>query len=356
MNPKIKPFCFSFQLMSTERTSIFATNLHLCFLIFESLRHHLKFQMETYFLKLSEIITSDNPKLPYEMREISLDNIVQLWKVQGFVAELYVNYDCDLYATNLFEELTKLMSKNTLSASNSIYSTHILSLDALLSVIENIEKNCVENDDRQSASISTATQAVSSYGYGSHSRNNSSISEIIIEDGTNKTSISAIHVPIETVENISSFMAKSSPERKCELPKDTLLDTKKRKQIITQGTEFFNQKPEKGIQYLQENGILNEALDPKEVAAFLRANPGLDKKQIGEFITKKKSEEAGILECFVQSFNFTNLRIDSALRLYLETFRLPGEAPLIFKVMEHFSEHWHVSSNILKTLMKIEGI
>lgn len=324
--------------MSTERTSIFATNLHLCFLIFESLRHHLKFQMEMYFVKLSEIITSDNPKLPYEMREISLDNIVQLWRIPGFVAELYVNYDCDLYASNLFEDLSKLMSKNTLSASNSIYSTHILSLDALLSVIENIEKNCVENDDRQS---NTPTVAVpSSYG---HSRNNSSISEIIIENGNNKTSISAIHVPIETVENISSFMAKSSPERKCNLPKELLLETKKRKQVITQGTEFFNQKPDKGIIYLQENGILNTTLDPKEVALFLRENPGLDKKQIGEFITKKKSEEAGILEYFVKSFNFTNLRIDSALRLYLETFRLPGEAPLIFKVMEHFSEHWHVS-------------
>lgn len=328
--------------MSTERTSIFATNLHLCFLIFESLRHHLKFQMEMYFLKLSEIITSDNPKLPYEMREISLDNIVQLWRIPGFVAELYVNYDCDLYASNLFEDLTKLMSKNTLSAANSIYSTHILSLDALLSVIENVEKNCIENDDRQASSVVT-NPVSSSYGYGTHSRNNSSISEIIIEDGTNKTSISAIHVPVETIENISSFMAKSSPETKCTLPKEILLETKKRKQVITQGTEFFNQKPDKGILYLQENGILNSTLDPMEVASFLRENPGLDKKQIGEFITKKKSEEAGILEYFVKSFNFTNLRIDSALRLYLETFRLPGEAPLIFKVMEHFSEHWHVS-------------
>lgn len=327
--------------MSTERTSIFATNLHLCFLIFESLRHHLKFQMETFFLKLSEIITSDNLKLPYEMREISLDIIVELWRIPGFVAELYVNYDCDLYATNLFEDLTKLMSKNSLSAANSIYSTHILSLDALLSVIENIERNCVENDEsRQSTS-----QPVSSSGvYGGHSRNNSTISEIIIEDGTNKTSIAAIHVPVETLENISSFIAKCSPERKCNLQKDILLETKKRKQIITQGTDFFNQKPDKGILYLQENGILNATLDPKEVAAFLRENPGLDKKQIGEFITKKKSEEAGILECFVKSFNFTDIRIDSALRLYLEAFRLPGEAPLIFKVMEHFSEHWHVNN------------
>lgn len=66
---------------------------------------------------------------------------------------------------------------------------------------------------------------------------------------------------------------------------------------------------------------------------------------IGEYISKKKNVESKILENFVKSFNFENLRIDSALRLYLETFRLPGEAPLIFLVLEHFADHWHVSGN-----------
>jgi len=44
-----------------------------------------------------------------------------------------------------------------------------------------------------------------------------------------------------------------------------------------------------------------------------------------------------------RSFDFTDTRIDEALRLYLETFRLPGESPLILLIMEHFAEHWHVS-------------
>jgi hypothetical protein len=44
-----------------------------------------------------------------------------------------------------------------------------------------------------------------------------------------------------------------------------------------------------------------------------------------------------------RSFDFTDMRIDEALRLYLETFRLPGESPLISLIMEHFAEHWHVS-------------
>lgn len=114
-----------------------------------------------------------------------------------------------------------------------------------------------------------------------------------------------------------------------------------------QGTELFNQRPDKGIQFLQENGLLNPKLDPVEVVKFLRENSGLDKTMIGDYISKKKNVESKILETFVQSFDFANTDIDLALRQYLETFRLPGEAPLIFLVMEHFAEHWHVSESQL---------
>lgn len=115
-------------------------------------------------------------------------------------------------------------------------------------------------------------------------------------------------------------------------------------QILTQGTEIFNQRPDKGVQFLQENGYLSAQLNPVEVAQFLRENSSLDKRQIGDYISKKKNVESKILENFVKSFNFENMRIDFALRQYLETFRLPGEAPLIFLVLEHFADHWHVSA------------
>lgn len=121
-----------------------------------------------------------------------------------------------------------------------------------------------------------------------------------------------------------------------------------------QGTELFNQRPEKGVQYLQENGYLNAQLDPVEIAHFLRGNSGLDKRLIGEYISKKKNVESKILENFVNSFDFSGLRIDLALRQYLETFRLPGEAPLIFLVMEHFADHWHVSVDQRVKIKKME--
>lgn len=64
-----------------------------------------------YIKKLMEIITVENPKMPYEMKEMALEAIVQLWRIPSFVTELYINYDCDYYCSNLFEDLTKLLSK-----------------------------------------------------------------------------------------------------------------------------------------------------------------------------------------------------------------------------------------------------
>ncbi|XP_026746956.1 uncharacterized protein LOC113508198 [Trichoplusia ni] len=118
-------------------------------------------------------------------------------------------------------------------------------------------------------------------------------------------------------------------------------------QWVTQGTEMFNQKPERGIEFLQEHGVLTTPLDPHEVAIFLRENPDLDKKMIREYICKRSSrgedEDGGpsVLGAFADIFDYAGLRIDQALRLYLETFRLPGEAPLNFLVMERFAERWH---------------
>lgn len=134
--------------MSTERLSIFAADLQVAFLLFEALRTHLKFQLEFYLTKLMEIITSDNPKVTYEHKEISLDNILQLWRIPGLVTELYINYDCDFYCSNLFEELTKLLAKNAFPVTTSVYHTHLLSLDALLTIVESIEQHCNNNNER----------------------------------------------------------------------------------------------------------------------------------------------------------------------------------------------------------------
>ncbi|KAL1494184.1 hypothetical protein ABEB36_009823 [Hypothenemus hampei] len=284
-----------FSLLSSERISIFAADLQVSFLMFESLRTHLKFQMEKYLSKLIEIIVNESQKMTYEHKEVALDNILQLWRIPGFVNELYLNYDCDMYCTNLYEDLTELLAKNACSATNGVWHTHLLSLDALITVIEGIELHFSE----------------------AKSLNPIASNETMDKNGRLKY---ANNVP---------------------LLKD-LLARKNIKKWLPQGTEHFNIKPKKGVQFFQEHGVLKSELDPHEIAMFLRENPALDKKMIGEYISNRSN--LNILEAFVKTFNFNGVRIDEALRSFLEAFRLPGEAPTISLILEQFAEHWHKSN------------
>lgn len=69
-------------------------------------------------------------------------------------------------------------------------------------------------------------------------------------------------------------------------------------QLLVTGTEQFNQKPKKGIQLLQEKGLLSNPMDNNQVAQWLRENPRLDKKMIGEYISDRKNVE--LLDSFVK--------------------------------------------------------
>ncbi|XP_068617619.1 Golgi-specific brefeldin A-resistance guanine nucleotide exchange factor 1 [Battus philenor] len=336
------PLCKNLlSLLDTERISIFALDLQLSFLLFESLRHHLKFQMEAFFKKIIEIVSADTSKSIYELKEIhhlALESLAQMFRIPGFCTELYLNFDCDVYCTNIFEELTKLLSKNVVSS--TAYNIHTLSLEALMTIIDAIEMGTSQKMEK--AEIETPEEKIGedSYGRGGH---------VSLElGGMDDVSVVSDHVTHDISQYfIGPRTGRHKPSSK--LPTEAELDNiKNMKKWVTQGTELFNQKPERGIEFLQEHGVLATPLDPHEVAIFLRENPDLDKKMIGEYICKRSSrgEEEGpsVLSAFAESFDYSELRIDQALRLYLETFRLPGEAPLIFLVMEKFAERWHTTN------------
>ncbi|CEF66676.1 Golgi-specific brefeldin A-resistance guanine nucleotide exchange factor 1 [Strongyloides ratti] len=286
------------QNLESEKLPILAVTNRVCFLLFEALRTHLKLQMEMYFQKLRNIVLAEQ-KVTYEQKEIALESIVHMWKIPGLVTELYLNYDCDSYCSNLFEELTKLLLENAFPV-NGLLSTNILSLDALLAVVETIDGNCLQRQ----ANNAESSNLPLSYTQIRPNRMSSS-------------------------ENIPSL--------------SQVIHQKKQKKIITEGTELFNQSPKSGIQYLIEKGVLSSSMNPTEIAHWIRSNPRLDKRKIAEYICSRERKE--ILKAFVGSFNFTNTRIDDALRQFLEAFRLPGEAAEISMVIELFSEFWHLANN-----------
>ncbi|XP_035255460.1 Golgi-specific brefeldin A-resistance guanine nucleotide exchange factor 1 isoform X3 [Anguilla anguilla] len=350
-----------FQLLGVDRINLYAASIRVCFLLFESMRVHLKFQLEMYLKKLMDIITSENSKMAYEMKEMALEAVVQLWRVPSLVTELYINYDCDYYCSNLFEDLTKLLSKNAFPVSGQLYTTHLLSLEALLTVIDSTEAHCQAKVLNSSAQQDQSdTLMVEGEGTVSDSPDIPSEADSLAnttsaQNGPESESVPACpptsgHLMAQKMRLGRQDQEEADPAEKKAPPKpqrfscclpdsQELLEIKNKKKLLITGTEQFNQKPKKGIQFLQEKGLLSSPMDNGEVAQWLRENPWLDKKMIGEFVSDRKHME--LLDSFVNTFGFQGLRIDEALRLYLEAFRLPGEAPVIQRLLETFTDNWH---------------
>uniref|UniRef100_A0A8C5EC98 SEC7 domain-containing protein n=1 Tax=Gouania willdenowi TaxID=441366 RepID=A0A8C5EC98_GOUWI len=333
-----------FQLLNVDRMNLYASSIRVCFLLFESMRAHLKFQLEMYLKILMDVITSENMKMPYEMKETALEALVQLWRIPSFVTELYINYDCDFYCTNMFEDLTKLLSKNAFPVSGQLYTTHLLSLEALLTVIDSTEAHC-QNKVLNSTAQQEHTENASADGGSSHGNGAPSSAGTL-----HAASVGVIFFYSDNFFNEIYLDLLTSEKRTPKIPhrflsclpnSQELLDIKTKKKLLITGTEQFNQKPKKGIQFLQEKGLLSSPMDTSQVAQWLRENPRLDKKMIGEYVSDRNHME--LLDSFVNTFTFQGLRIDEALRLYLEAFRLPGEAPVIQRLLETFTDNWHVS-------------
>ncbi|KAF5990130.1 hypothetical protein FBULB1_242 [Fusarium bulbicola] len=208
-----------------------------------------------------------------DARQAMVESVGVLSRMPTFMAELFINYDCDVDRADLCEDMIGLLSRNALpdSATWSTTSVPPLCLDALLRYIqfiaERLDQDPIYGDFPDPA---------------------------------------------------------------------TLREQRRKKKIIIKGASKFNEKPKAGLGYLEAQGIIKDATDPVAVAKFLKGTSRVNKKVLGDFISKRGNEE--ILGAFLGLFDFSGKRVDEALRQFLESFRLPGEAPLIATIVEAFSE------------------
>lgn len=121
-------------------------------------------------------------------------------------------------------------------------------------------------------------------------------------------------------------------------PLESLRRQRKTKKLIIKGAQMFNEEPKAGIAYLTNHGIIEDAKNPVLVARFLKGTGRLSKKVLGDFISKRDNEE--LLGAFVDLLDFSGRNVVEALRELLSSFRLPGESPLIERIVTTFSEHY----------------
>uniref|UniRef100_A0A3P8YX61 Cytohesin 4a n=1 Tax=Esox lucius TaxID=8010 RepID=A0A3P8YX61_ESOLU len=107
---------------------------------------------------------------------------------------------------------------------------------------------------------------------------------------------------------------------------------------FSSGKKKFNMDPKKGMNYLVENGLLESS--PQPIAEFLYKEDGLNKTAIGDFLGEREELHLQTLKAFVDLHQFSDLNLVQALRQFLWSFRLPGEAQKIDRMMEAFAKRY----------------
>ncbi|XP_055519346.1 cytohesin-3-like [Leucoraja erinacea] len=111
-----------------------------------------------------------------------------------------------------------------------------------------------------------------------------------------------------------------------------------RNKLMAVGRKKFNMDPKKGIDYLIQNKVLCQ--NEEDIAKFLYKGEGLYKTPIGDYLGGRETLNIRILQSFVEQHEFSDLNLVQALRQFLWSFRLPGEAQKIDRMMEAFATRY----------------
>ncbi|EIE18456.1 Sec7-domain-containing protein [Coccomyxa subellipsoidea C-169] len=85
----------------------------------------------------------------------------------------------------------------------------------------------------------------------------------------------------------------------------------------------------------------DEEADDVAVARFLRTCPGLSKAIIGDLLGQNTERCLRVLDAFTHMFDFSGMSFEAAIREFLESFRLPGEAQKIIRILEQWSRQFY---------------
>ncbi|PON37290.1 Armadillo-type fold containing protein [Parasponia andersonii] len=270
--------------------------------LYHHLRSELKVQLEAFFSCVILRLAQSKHGSSYQQQEVALEALVDFCRQPTFMAEMYANYDCDITCGNIFEDFANLLSKSAFPVHGPLSAMQILALDGLISMIHGMAERV--------GSELPASEEVS-----------------------------------VDLEDFKSFWM-----MKCEnynIPNYWVPFVRKIKYIkkkLTIGADHFNRDPIKGFEFLQGMHLLPDELDPQSVAFFFRYTPGLDKNLVGDYLGNHDKFCVQVLHEFASSFDFSGMNLDTALRLFLGTFRLPGESQKIQRVLEAFAERYYEQS------------
>jgi len=297
--------------------------------LLERFRGHLKAEIgiftEVIFLKALEVPPGGGGS-PYAQRVTVLRCLGHQARDAQLMVDLFVNYDCDLNSTNLFERLVGVLlrlvrdgslpdvERGLLTAAQDV-AMRVAGTRALTDMTAALSRWIDKDGAAQQAARATAAAAEEAAVAAAEAAAEGRLAAAV-EGGA--VGAAGSDAPLSEAERF---------ER-----------ARTAKALFVEGVALFNKKPKKGIAFLQKAGQLSDA--PAEVAAFLKTTAGLDKTQIGELLGSPDEEDLRVMHAYVDALAFPGMELDEAIRLFLSGFRLPGEAQKIDRLMEKFAERF----------------
>eukprot|EP00949_MAST-11_sp_MAST-11-sp1_P000426 g426.t1 len=296
--------CYLLQSLQTAANAdILAATLRTFHTLLEYCRGCLKMQIESFFrIVYLPVLRSSSQKISAgetfgtaEQKELVLESLCDIsasWP--NFWAELYGNYDCDPLSSNLLQEMCSLLSRHAFPVFIHAEKLHclgrpqLLSLRCLTAGLEFMSERC----NADVAGEQTATM------------------------------------------NETGTLSLPSAE--------ALRAARIHKEKLQRAGMEFNKKPKRGLALLRDLGLLtapeHSSEYAAEVAQFLRYAPHLDKATVGEYLGGGESDfDQSLREHYVETFNMAGQSMLNALRMFLEAFKLPGEAQQIDRLLQAFS-------------------
>ena len=316
-----------FKTCLSKDPNIFIPSTSLFFDVWKIFRVYLKREISFFnnniFLK---ILSSTNSS--FLQKKIILENFSKCDFL--YFIELYANFDCELnekFTVNsivtAFSEIVKgRYTRSTHSYSEQEnYELVNLALNTLTTMIQSIFQICEKEYSLSKNNEINVTHRLNSIDISFLTNNNKNLT-----NGTNNIQ----ELTTETNEKIDSNL--------------------KKKYELQTAAEKFNYKIKLGIAYLKKVGFLNCSsvdAEAKGIVKFLRYTSSLKKKNIGDFLGENTELSIKTLKYFGESFDFKNVHIIQALRIFLSTFQLPSEGQKIDRVIESFSSKYYNDNNIL---------
>uniref|UniRef100_A0A8R1TUZ9 SEC7 domain-containing protein n=1 Tax=Onchocerca volvulus TaxID=6282 RepID=A0A8R1TUZ9_ONCVO len=284
--------------------TVFEKSLAIFVQLVNKFKMHLKVQIEVFF---KEIIFSilESSSSSFEHKWIVINTLEKICEDPQSMVDIYVNYDCDLTATNIFERIIDGLFKVAQGGSVSDYgssaavlqkqrerSMRILGLECLVECLQ-----CMVDwfDD-----ISSSRP---------------------IPDDTESMDASSAEAAMPQTSAVHQFE-----------------QLKQKKETMEHGIQLFARKPSQGLKFLQERHLIGTK--PEDIAAFFHSEDRLDKTVVGDYLGDGDDFNKQVMYAYVDQMDFLGRDFVTALRLFLDGFRLPGEAQKIDRLMEKFASRY----------------